>query len=119
MGIELSRPGEAGLRGCSGWVVRAAGEGAGTNCPALFSVEKTWTWGSPYLIRERGPVKFFLEIEQKTALLFFTNLKIGAEWKFRLPEVWPIRFFALAIIYGHEGRPTLIPSETKPSLARR
>ena len=44
----------------------------------------------------------------KTVLLFFGNLIIEAEEGFCLPTVWPIRFFALAIIYGHEGRPPLL-----------
>lgn len=47
--------------------------------PRSFLRRKDLDLGSPYLIRERGPVKFFLEIEQKTALLFFTSLTIGTE----------------------------------------
>lgn len=40
-GVVPSRPGGAGLRGCSGRVVRAAGSKDSTKYPLLFSVGKT------------------------------------------------------------------------------
>ena len=40
-GVVPSRPGGAGLRGCSGRVVRAAGPEGPTKSALLFSVEKT------------------------------------------------------------------------------
>ena len=72
MSIELSRPGEAGLRGCSGWVAHAAGQGTWDKLPRTFSVEKTlgnWT-----------------KIRAKTVLLFFTNLTIRTEGEFCPPS---------------------------------
>lgn len=63
MSIELSRPGEAGLRGCSGWVAHAAGQGTWDKLPRTFSVEKTL--GALYRMG-KPPRKKILETGQKS-----------------------------------------------------